>query len=62
MTVQPSSRLGVNILDFATGQTVDVTQISGGDAALKSDRRNVFKVGLTLKPISTQNLSITANY
>jgi len=53
---------GVNLLDFATGQTVDVTQISGGNPALKSDRRNVFKVGLTLKPISTQNLSITASY
>jgi hypothetical protein len=53
---------GVNLLDFATGQTVDVTQITGGNPALQSDRRNVFKVGLTLKPIATENLSITANY
>ncbi len=53
---------GTRILDYATGQTVDVTQIAGGNAALQSDHRDVFKIGLTLKPVSTQDLTITANY
>jgi iron complex outermembrane receptor protein len=53
---------GTRLLDYATGQTVDVIQIGGGNRALATDHRNVFKVGLTLKPWSTQNFTITANY
>jgi hypothetical protein len=52
----------VSILDYATGQTVNVTEITGGASGLTSDHRNVFKVGLTLKPIAPQDLTITANY
>jgi hypothetical protein len=53
---------GVRILDFATGDTVDVRRVDGGEPGLASDRRQVLKIGLTLKPIATQNLTITANY
>jgi hypothetical protein len=53
---------GARILDYATGQTVDVIQIGGGNPSLVADHRTVFKAGLTLKPISTQNLTISANY
>jgi hypothetical protein len=53
---------GVAVFDYATGQTVDATVISGGNPNLEADNRNVFKVGLTLKPISSENLTITANY
>jgi hypothetical protein len=53
---------GVAVFDYATGQTVDATVISGGNPNLEADNRNVFKVGLTLKPIPTENLTITANY
>jgi iron complex outermembrane receptor protein len=53
---------GVRLYDYATGQTVDVTTVTGANPSLTSDHRDVFKVGLTLKPISSQDLTITANY
>ncbi len=48
--------------DYATGQTVDVTEITGGNPQLQADNRNVFKVGLTIKPFTSENLTITANF
>jgi iron complex outermembrane recepter protein len=53
---------GTRIFDYQTGQTVAVTQISGGNRDLKADDRTVFKVGLTLKPFQTQDFTVTANY
>ena len=53
---------GVPVFDYATGQTVNITQITGGNRALVHDNRNVTKIGLTLKPISSQDLTLTANY
>ena len=53
---------GVRILDFATGQTVDVNQIAGGNPALRTDHRDVFKAGLTWKPVQGRDFTITANY
>ncbi|THD77758.1 MAG: TonB-dependent receptor [Phenylobacterium sp.] len=53
---------GVRLFDYATGQTVEVRQINGGNPALTADVRNVTKLGLTWKPISDQDLTITANY
>jgi iron complex outermembrane receptor protein len=50
------------VFDYATGRTVSITQITGGNPALQADNRNVFKVGLTIKPFAKQNLSITANF
>jgi hypothetical protein len=53
---------GVKVFDFTTGQTVDVTQLSGGNPALKPDDRDVVKVGLTLKPFPAHDFTFTANY
>ncbi len=53
---------GVTVLDYATGQTVNVTQISGGNPNLVADNRNVTKFGLTLKPWPSENFTFTANY
>ena len=53
---------GVRTFDYLTGRTVDVTQVNGGTQGLVADNRSVVKVGLTWKPIATQQLSITANY
>ncbi len=53
---------GSRIFDYATGQTVDITRIDGGDPNLVADKRNITKIGLTLKPFSSQNLTVTANY
>jgi iron complex outermembrane recepter protein len=53
---------GTRIFDYESGQTVAVTQISGGNRALTADDRNVIKIGLTLKPFATQDFTVTANY
>jgi iron complex outermembrane recepter protein len=53
---------GVAALDYSTGQDVNITTVTGGNADLLADTRNVWKVGLTLKPPQVQNLTITANY
>lgn len=53
---------GASIFDYATGQTVFVTTISGGNPNLVNDVRTVRKVGLTWKPFSSQQFTVTANY
>ena len=53
----------VRVFDYLKGETVDVTQISGGTRDLREDRRHVWKIGTTLKPFGDKNdLTITANY
>ena len=52
----------VPLFDYTTGRTVNVTQVTGGEPGLIADNRNVLKIGLTLKPVPTQDLTITANY
>lgn len=51
---------GVRVYDYVRGETATVTQISGGNPNLKADDRHVFKLGMTLKPLS--KLTLTANY
>ena len=53
---------GVRLFDYVAGQTVDVTQVSGGNSGLVADHREVTKIGLTWKPIPKQNLTFTASY
>ncbi|SDD30654.1 TonB dependent receptor [Sphingomonas sp. YR710] len=52
----------VRIFDFASGQTVDITRISGGNPGLLADHRHVMKIGLTVKPLAKTDLTITATY
>jgi hypothetical protein len=52
----------VRAFDYATGQTVTVSRVSGGNPLLKADDRHVFKLGLSAKPWTDLNLSFTANY
>lgn len=52
----------VTVFDYRTGKTVNVTRIDGGNPALVADHRHVFKLGLTLKPWTKTDLSLTANY
>ncbi len=53
---------GVRTYDYVTGRTVDITQTSGGNPALLNDTRDVSRLGLTWKPISDKELSLTASY
>ena len=50
------------IFDYATGRTVEVLRVDGGNAGLVGDQRHVTKVGLTLKPFTKQDLTLSANY
>ncbi len=53
---------GQRLFDSATGQTVLVNQITGGNAALIADSRTVSKIGLTWKPWASQSFTVSANY
>jgi hypothetical protein len=51
----------VRTFDYIRGVTVDISQLGGGNPALEADRRRVTKLGLTLKPFSS-DITITADY
>lgn len=53
---------GARLFDYVAGQTVDVTQITGGSTDLSADTRNVLKISLTMKPVEGHDLTIVANY
>jgi iron complex outermembrane receptor protein len=53
---------GARLFDYVTGQTVDVTQISGGNPDLKKDDRNRTSVRVTWQPMQSQQLIIRADY
>ncbi|KAB7645639.1 TonB-dependent receptor [Polymorphobacter fuscus] len=52
----------IRVFDFRTGTTAIISRIDGGNAALTSDSRRVFKLGATLKPFSARDLTISANF
>ncbi|MFV0625334.1 TonB-dependent receptor [Sphingomonas sp. ac-8] len=52
----------VRIFDYVLGETVDVTQVEGGNPNLRGDSRRVFKAGLNLRPIRDTDLNVTADY
>ena len=54
----PDSR----IFDFTNGETVIVTATTGGNPDLRSDRRNVLKVGANWQPSSKLDLRLRADY
>ena len=52
----------VQIFDFSTGQTVEVTTLTGGNPDLLADRRNVFKIGGNWQPFEEKDLRLRAEY
>ncbi|MCC2978059.1 TonB-dependent receptor [Sphingomonas sp. PL-96] len=52
----------VRIFDYVRGETVDVTQVEGGNPNLQGDSRRVFKAGLNLRPFQATDLTLTADY
>ena len=54
----PNSR----IFDFTTGETVLVDAITGGNPALKADRRNVWKLSGNWQPFAKTDLRLRADY
>jgi len=56
--VTPASRL----FDYVTGQLVDTTVITGGNRALLPEKREVTRLSMTLKPFSSVQFNLVANY
>ncbi|MBX3478526.1 MAG: TonB-dependent receptor [Brevundimonas sp.] len=52
----------VQVFDFVTGQSVNVTRIDGGNANLSADNRRVFKFGVNWQPLKTADLRISSDY
>ncbi|UZW54209.1 TonB-dependent receptor [Sphingobium sp. JS3065] len=52
----------VSVFDYATGQTVFVTQVSGGNPNLKESVRDQFRLSANIKPFEKPNLTLTATY
>jgi hypothetical protein len=52
----------VRVFDLVRQETVDVTQVTGGNPALRADHRRVYKLGVTVKPFKDKDLSISANW
>jgi hypothetical protein len=53
---------GVRIFDFATGRTVDVVRVSGGNANLRAETRETLRLGVNWSPIEGHDLVLSANY
>lgn len=53
---------GTRIFDFATGRTVDVTQISGGNPSLAADRRDRVSARITYQPFADKQLIFRADF
>lgn len=51
---------GARVYDYGRGATATVTQISGGNPGLGADTRRTWKLGVTVKPVTS--LSLTASY
>lgn len=52
----------VPVFDFTQGQSVLVTRTSGGNPDLRNAQSDNWRLGLTLKPIPSQNLTLQVSY
>ncbi len=52
----------VTVYDFVRGESVNISQITGGNPGLGADSRHVFRAGLNIRPLSETNLGIVVNY
>jgi hypothetical protein len=52
----------VRVFDFLRGTTVDVTRLEGGNPDLLADNRQVWKLGLTIRPLAETNVTFRADY
>lgn len=52
----------VRLYDYVKGETVTVSQITGGNPDLKADDRHVFKLGLSVTPFKKMKLNLVADY
>ncbi|MEP9400437.1 TonB-dependent receptor [Sphingomonas sp. VNH70] len=53
---------GVRLFDAARGAVVDVTRVTGGNAALISDDRHVVRLGANVRPLPRTDLTLSIDY
>ncbi|MCA3721860.1 TonB-dependent receptor [Phenylobacterium sp.] len=53
---------GVRVFDFVRGETIEVTQVSGGDPGLANDTRDATRLGVNWKPFTEREINISINY
>lgn len=51
-----------SVFDFRTGRTVQITRVSGGNANLSPEDRQVLALGVNFRPWSEQDFSVSSNY
>ncbi len=52
----------VPVFDYVSGQTVSVTQLSGGNPELAADHRQLLSLSLSYKPLLKRNFTLNANF
>lgn len=52
----------VPVFDFRTNETVQITRIDGGNPGLDAETRRVWKAGVTLQPLTDQDLRISSTW
>jgi iron complex outermembrane receptor protein len=52
----------VTTYDYTRSESVLITQISGGNAALRTEKRRDFKLGVTFQPPKFTDLQLSANF
>ena len=52
----------VPVFDFATGRTVLITRVDGGNPGLNADNRQVWKAGVTLRPFAERELTLSSTW
>lgn len=50
------------VFDFRNNQTVEITQITGGDPNLKAEDRRILKLGMNWQPLSAQDFRLNLAY
>ncbi len=52
----------VRTFDLGRRDVVDITRVSGGNPALRSDDRHVVRLGLNVRPIARTDLTVSVDY
>jgi hypothetical protein len=54
--------LNVPVFDYLTGQTVQVSELSGGDPGLQANKNQTARLSVFVKPFARREFSLTAEY
>lgn len=58
LSITPNAR----VFDFSRGEAVEVTRVSGGNAALQPDERQVVSLGVDAKPFASADFNVGVDF